>query len=218
MQGTRLRGAVSGKVSGTGRWMRLWTDKSAAELVEFAVVIPLLFMVLFGMWWFGRAFNIYETLTRAAREGAVFGARTNGALDANRCGTENPPAFPCSAEIESKVLAPALKASAINVADLATIPKPNVRSCARGSFDPTSPCPVSGSQTKATCYTPSDDGSNKIWVCRCVDMAPNNLSGSNPECGVSITMAYPWKWRFPFTGLDGIVINIPASVQERQEF
>src|SRR5689334_3196137 len=128
MQGTTLRSAVSRNA----RWIRLWTDKSAAELVEFAVVIPLLFMVLFGMWWFGRAFNIYETLTRAAREGAAFGARTSGALDANRCGIENPPAFPCSAEIESKILKPALRAASINVADLAAIPKPTVNSCARG--------------------------------------------------------------------------------------
>lgn len=41
-----------------------------AELVEMAFVLPLLLTLLIGMFWAGRAYNIYETITRAAREGA----------------------------------------------------------------------------------------------------------------------------------------------------
>lgn len=41
-----------------------------AELVEAAVVIPILLMLLLGIVSFGRAWDVYQTITRAAREGA----------------------------------------------------------------------------------------------------------------------------------------------------
>lgn len=47
-------------------------EESGAELVEAALVIPLLLMLLLGIVWLGRAYNVYETITRAAREGARF--------------------------------------------------------------------------------------------------------------------------------------------------
>lgn len=43
-----------------------------AELVEFALVVPLLLMLLLGIVWMGRAYNVYVTITRAAREGARY--------------------------------------------------------------------------------------------------------------------------------------------------
>jgi TadE-like protein len=43
-----------------------------AELFEFAIVAPLLLMLLIGIVWVGRAYNIYATITRAAREGARY--------------------------------------------------------------------------------------------------------------------------------------------------
>jgi TadE-like protein len=45
-------------------------QESGAELVEAAVVIPILLMLLLGIVTFGRAWNVYQTITRAAREGA----------------------------------------------------------------------------------------------------------------------------------------------------
>ena len=45
-------------------------EESGAELVEAAVVIPILLMLLLGIVSFGRAWNVYQTITRAAREGA----------------------------------------------------------------------------------------------------------------------------------------------------
>ena len=41
-----------------------------AEVVEMAFVVPILFMLLLGLFWFARGYNVYETMTRAAREGA----------------------------------------------------------------------------------------------------------------------------------------------------
>ena len=50
-------------------YRRLGCDKGA-ELIEFALVFPLLLLVMFGIMDFGLLFQRYETVTNAAREGA----------------------------------------------------------------------------------------------------------------------------------------------------
>ena len=45
-------------------------DDCGAELVEAGFVLPILLMLLLGIFSFGRAYNVYQTITRAAREGA----------------------------------------------------------------------------------------------------------------------------------------------------
>src|SRR5579862_888895 len=45
-------------------------DDRASEIAEAALVLPLAFMILLGIYWFGRAFNTYATINDAAREGA----------------------------------------------------------------------------------------------------------------------------------------------------
>lgn len=66
------------------RWgRRLLHDASGAEIAEAAVVLPLLFMLLFGIMWFARAFNIYTTVNRAARQGALAAAAPNCATCGN---------------------------------------------------------------------------------------------------------------------------------------
>jgi Flp pilus assembly protein TadG len=47
-----------------------WTSEKGAELVEFALVFPLLLLVVLGIVDFGFLFQRYEVLTNAAREGA----------------------------------------------------------------------------------------------------------------------------------------------------
>ena len=50
-----------------GRWQR---DERGVALVEFALVLPILFVLLFGMLDFGRAFNYWIDTTHLANEGA----------------------------------------------------------------------------------------------------------------------------------------------------
>jgi Flp pilus assembly protein TadG len=50
-------------------YRRLACDKGA-ELIEFALVFPLLLLLMFGIIDFGLLFQRYETVTNAAREGA----------------------------------------------------------------------------------------------------------------------------------------------------
>jgi Flp pilus assembly protein TadG len=54
-----------------------------AEIAEAALVLPLVFMLLLGIVWFGRAFNIYSTITQAAQQGAITAARSSCATCGN---------------------------------------------------------------------------------------------------------------------------------------
>jgi Flp pilus assembly protein TadG len=47
-----------------------WSGESGAELIEFALVLPLLLLMMLGIIDFGFLFQRYEVITNAAREGA----------------------------------------------------------------------------------------------------------------------------------------------------
>ena len=50
-------------------WNR-WRSEEGAQLVEFALVLPMLLLVMLGIAEFGFIFQRYEVVTNAAREGA----------------------------------------------------------------------------------------------------------------------------------------------------
>jgi Flp pilus assembly protein TadG len=60
-----------------GRALRIAAGDSGAELLEFAIVVPILLMLLIGIVWVGRAYNVFETITRASREGARYAVLPN---------------------------------------------------------------------------------------------------------------------------------------------
>jgi Flp pilus assembly protein TadG len=64
----KKRGTIARRLS--LRFRTKWTDEAGAELFEAALVLPVLLILLFGIISFGRAYNVYQTITRAAREGA----------------------------------------------------------------------------------------------------------------------------------------------------
>lgn len=51
-------------------WRRLRADESGQALAEFALVMPILFLLIAGIIGFGRAWNIQQVVVDAAREGA----------------------------------------------------------------------------------------------------------------------------------------------------
>jgi Flp pilus assembly protein TadG len=57
-------------------WFRAVESRDGAQIVEFAVALPLLMVFLIGITDFGGAANVKQKLTAAAREGARFGAIT----------------------------------------------------------------------------------------------------------------------------------------------
>src|SRR5580700_6283686 len=65
----------------------LLRETEAAALIEFAVALPLLIVLVVGIFDFGGAFNLKQELNNAAREGARFGA----AQPSNDLGQTNAP-------------------------------------------------------------------------------------------------------------------------------
>src|SRR5580693_9629631 len=51
-------------------WQTLAQETRGQEIAEAALVLPIVFMVLIGIFWFGQAFRIYGTLAQAARVAA----------------------------------------------------------------------------------------------------------------------------------------------------
>lgn len=78
---------VAGPASARRRPSARWAKERGSELLELAFILPLLLTLLIGIFWAARAYNIYSTITRAAREGArvavaptCFGCGSNGSF------------------------------------------------------------------------------------------------------------------------------------------
>jgi len=84
--------------------------EKGAELVEMAFVVLIFLVLMMGVFEFGRAFNIYQNITNAAREGARF------AVAPQRGGTTN---YPNNTEV-SDVINSFMRSSYLNPA-VATI-------------------------------------------------------------------------------------------------
>jgi Flp pilus assembly protein TadG len=54
------------------RWVVGWTDERGQALAEFALVLPMILLFIAGIIEFGRAWNIKQAVTDAAREGARY--------------------------------------------------------------------------------------------------------------------------------------------------
>ena len=64
-------------------------DTSGQAVIEFALVLPLVLILMVSVWEFARAWNIQQVLTDAAREGARVAVVCNGAgKSAATCTTE----------------------------------------------------------------------------------------------------------------------------------
>src|SRR5689334_9275568 len=85
---------------------RLTRETSGQEIAEAAFILPLLFMILFAILWFARAFNIYATVNRAASEAAH-------AAVSRTCATCGNTAY---ADIKTTVVDPILLASHLDPA------------------------------------------------------------------------------------------------------
>lgn len=80
-----------------------------ADVLEAALVLPILLTLLLALYSFGRGWNIYETMTRAAREGVRHAVTTSCAM----CGNSYTPATG-SGSVQSDFVFPALKAAGID--------------------------------------------------------------------------------------------------------
>lgn len=77
-----------------------------ADVVEAALVLPLLLTLLLALYSFGRGWDIYQTMTRAAREGVREAVTTSCAT----CGNS----YTAPSEIQSNIVFPALQEAGID--------------------------------------------------------------------------------------------------------
>ncbi|MFY9585682.1 MAG: TadE/TadG family type IV pilus assembly protein [Candidatus Acidiferrales bacterium] len=76
---------------------RLPAGERGSQLVEAALVLPLFLALVVGIFWIGRAYNVYQSITRAAREGARFAV-------APSCGGCTPAnTFPTTDEVKTVI-------------------------------------------------------------------------------------------------------------------
>jgi hypothetical protein len=97
------------------RIRRILTPESGQEIAEAAVVLPLTMMLLLGIYWFGRVYNIYGTITHAAREGARIATAPTCAMCGNVATTQDQVADRVADILKASKLDPA-KVSAITPA------------------------------------------------------------------------------------------------------
>jgi Flp pilus assembly protein TadG len=171
---------------------RLARETRAAEIAEAAAVLPLMFMVLLGIFWFGQAFSIYGAITRAAQEGARAGA------------------VPYCATCNGNNLLAQYARNAVSATQSAMIASKLDPTRARSPVPP--PAFASCISTAAAC----DSSSTNICVQAPVQLAAP-LTGANGVCGVSVSFQYPFQFWLPFTSLNKQRIWMTASARVRME-
>jgi len=169
-----------------------------SEIAEAAVVLPVLFLVMFSIYWFGQAFSVYGTINHAAREGARTAAVPACASCSVGC-TWLGSNLPCDASVIGAVNS-ALIADHLNP-ELTQPFVPN---------PPPVPCP--GAVPAGMCATSANGG---FTICRNVALDQNSTA---PQvCGVIVSFKYPYQLALPFSSLSNQQILLKAEVEMQGE-
>ena len=170
---------------------RLAGETRGSEIAEAAAVLPIMFMMILGIFWFGQAFSIYGTITRAAQDGA----RAAAAPYCVTCASPNAPSQNAYNAVTTVLSAAHLNSSQIIPLANWTPPAP---------LDCTTP-------TRAAC---TDIGN----VCVQMNVKLSQTFGTGPAvCGVSVSFAYPYRFWLPFTTLNKQSIQLQAVARVRLE-
>jgi len=177
-----------------GQLRKLAHGTRGSEIAESALVIPIFFMVLLGIYWFGRAFNTYATINHAAREGAL-------AATMYTCASCATPNQQTSASSVATTVTAALQAAGLNSGQIQV-------------YTPASPTFCGGA-------APSCAANSNITVCSNVQLTPPAAPGS-PACGVTVSFGYPYVFSLPTPippfGSNGFNLLLKATVQMRGEY
>jgi hypothetical protein len=175
------------------------TGNQGSEIAEAAVVLPVLFLLLFSIYWFGKAFSIYGTINHAAREGARTAAVPACASCDAVC-TWQGSDLPCDAAV----------ISAVNNALIAAHLDPTLAQ----PFVPSPPpvaCPP-GVLPAGICATAASGG---FTICR--NVALDQSSAAPQVCGVIVSFRYPYQLALPFSSLNNQQILLKAEVEMQGE-
>jgi Flp pilus assembly protein TadG len=169
---------------------RLFRDDKAAQIVEFALSLPLLMLFVIGIFDFSGALSLKQKLTYAARDGARVAAAD--------------PATDLTAAV------PASVSDAFQAVDLDLV-SANVNDCGLGKFPPTGStgltwtashtgfgCPGSGVTLTINrgCTTPQATGKTTMYL-----------------VNTCVTLVYAYNWRFnAISGLLGGTFAGPSTI------
>jgi Flp pilus assembly protein TadG len=183
------------------------TSSTGAEIAEAAMVLPLVFMFLLGIVWFGRAFNIYSTIQQAAQQGAIAAARpTCGtcAAPGSQWGSTN---FPGDTSVYNTVSA-VMQASSVDPSQIPVNSNPPAP-----TFCPIAPpLPAAPAFPQGVCST-----TNNVTICREAVLDSTVSSSQAPACGMIVSFQYPFQFYLPFTSLNFTKITLTAQAQSRME-
>jgi TadE-like protein len=184
--------------------LQILSDVDAQEVAELAIVLPILFGLIIGIYSFGRAYNIYATITRAAQAGARLAVASTQTI-CSTCTSScywSTTTFPCDHNISRAVK------------DVVAASHLDVNKIAQPSSKPDPPACPDSNLTKA-CAAASD-GSN-IYICRNVVLNINTSNTATQTCGTIVNFQYPYEF-LPIPFLRRISVNIPAIAQARLEY
>jgi hypothetical protein len=163
-----------------------------AEIAEAALVLPVVFIFLLGIVWFGRAFNIYSTITQAAQQGAITAARSQ----CGSCG--NNPATTASV---TNIVEAVMKASSLDTNLIQT-------------YSPNNPvfCPLP--YPPGSCTTAGDN----VTICSNLLLNPPTSTTTPPICGSLVSFKYPVNLPFTFINFSPTSpLMVTAQAQSRME-
>jgi Flp pilus assembly protein TadG len=170
-------------------------ETRGAEIAEAAAVLPVMFMMILGIFWFGQAFSTYGTITRAAQDGARAGAAPYCTTCTPGSTSQNQNAFNAvTASMSAAKLDPA------NAKYPSTTPAFN--SC------------VSGGGSVGCAGSITGNTSNVCVQSQVLMSSTPSLGG---VCGISVTFRYPFQFWLPFTSLNKQKIWLTASAHARVE-
>ena len=183
-------------------------DSTGSEIAEAALVMPLMFMMLLGVFWFGQAFSIYGTITHAARQGA----RAAVAPACTTCTAKDPTANAFSA------VANALQAAKLDPNQLqqpSTLP--GLCACGSSNTSCTGGSVVQcDSAQSSICVQGVSHSGGGVLDQNNIQLASTSTGGAG-VCGVSVSFQYPYKFWLPFTSLNRQQIFLRAQAQMRAE-
>jgi TadE-like protein len=185
-----------------------WRDDRAAQLVEFAVALPLLVLFVVGIFDFSNAFTFKQKLTNAARDGARVAA-ADPASDLSA-----PITVPASVIDAFQVVHNNLVANNINDCGIPLGTAPTLNSGLTWTYTGTTNCPPGGLTivinrgyyfAAAAATQPAN-----------VNCQPQALGGGGTQTAVigtcvSIQYAYPWRFG-KVASLMGSTMALPTSI------
>jgi TadE-like protein len=174
------------------RAKRILLETCGAEIAETAAVLPVLFSVLLAIFFFGRAYNIYGTISQAAMQGA----RAAVAPACATCGNTAPTAD----VIATNFVGPALQASHLNPGFVQPM---NPTACQCGSV---------ACGTMVAC-DPAGTGANPS-ICVQQNVILSNTAGGTQACGTSVSFQYPYGFNLPF---HSFTLQLKAEAQMQAE-